>query len=456
MTKSVKPFRYRGKWRAQLTLANGQRPSKDFEKHDAAVTWLTETAANANTDKEVVLGGPTQASLAQALTHYAHNYSVSKGGVASEVNRINQYLRSAGLPLLKPVINAKGGCELTVHTPASLPQGWQDHASARSQARAGTQACIQRLANKRCSMISTADVRKFFVQMGADGLSASTLQKEIALLKTMFNKAISEWEWKAFKNPCVGIKLGKSERRFVFVTEDQRQALFQALSECDNPYIWPLVHIAKETALRLDSLMQMRWDLVDVENRTAMLPSKTGQRRFKLSLPVVEVLRGMPRDPSGRVFPMSKNAVKIAWNGVREKSGLPTLQFKDLRHLGATDWVRRGLGAHALQQVLGHSNIQTAQFYVDLVGLDLEAALDRASVENCAVFQLPPPTQGSAASQLKLNRTERLRQAVQQQLEKREEDSPVKRIANDAVVAQQTLSESRATNVVYLRPPKVA
>lgn len=325
MTKSVKPFKYRGKWRSQVTLDNGQRPSKDFEKFDDARKWLIDMISNANTDKEVVLGGPTQASLAQALTYYAQSYSVSKGGVASEVNRVNQYLRGAGLPLLKPLINAKGGCELVVHTPVSLPQGWQAHATARSQARAGTQACIQRLANKRCSLISTADIREFFVQMGTDGLSASTIQKEIALLKTMFNKAVSEWEWKAFKNPCVGIKLGKSERRFVFVTEDQRQALFQALSECDNPYIWPLVHIAKETSLRLDSLMQMRWDLVDVENRTAMLPSKTGQRRFKLSLPVVEVLRGMPRDPSGRVFPMSKNAVKMAWNGVREKAGLSAL-----------------------------------------------------------------------------------------------------------------------------------
>ena len=182
MARAPKPFEFRGQWRAQVTLKNGQRPSKDFAKHEDARQWLLNVATKANTDKEALLGGPTQASLAQALQHYAHMYSVSKGGVASEVNRINQYLRGAGLPLLKPVINALGGCELVQHTPAALPSGWQAHARARGQARAGTQACIQRLANKRCSQISTAHIRELFVQMGADGLSASTIQKEIALL----------------------------------------------------------------------------------------------------------------------------------------------------------------------------------------------------------------------------------------------------------------------------------
>lgn len=163
--------------------------------------------------------------------------------------------------------------------------------------------------------------------------------------------------------------------------------------------------------MRLETLMQMTWELVDVDNRVAMLPGKTGQRSYKFSLAVQEVLRGMPPEASGRVFPMSKNAVKMAWNGVRIKAKVPSLQFKDLRHLGATDWARRGLGAHQLKQVLGHTNIQTAQFYVDLVGLDMEQALDQASVKG-GVFQLPPVALGSASQQLNKNRSERLRQAV--------------------------------------------
>lgn len=438
MARAPKPFEFRGQWRAQVTLKNGQRPSKDFKRYADACAWLHDQLANADTALEPVLGGPRQASLAQALEHYAHKYSVGKGGVASELNRINHYLQGADLPLLKVITNAKGGLELVTYTMTTMPAGWVAHLDAKRLARAETYACIHRLANKRCSAISTADIRELFAQMGKDGLSASTIQKEIALLKSMFNSAAREWEWKGFANPCLGIKLGKSERRFVHITEAQKQALSQALSECDNPYVWPLVFIAKETTLRLDSLMKMRWDLVDVENRTAMLPSKTGQRVFKFSTEVTEVLRNMPHDSSGRVFPMSKNAVKMAWQGVRIKADLPTLQFRDLRHLGATDWARRGLDAHSLQQVLGHSDIKTAQFYIDLNGMDLENALDRASARQ-AVYQLPPQTDETAASQLKLNRTERLRLAVLKQLDKHDAAKVAENSANPSEAMPQSL-----------------
>ena len=201
----------------------------------------------------------------------------------------------------------------------------------------------------------------------------------------------------------------------------------------------PLVFIAKETTLRLDSLMTMRSSLVDVENRTAMLPSKTGQRVFKFSSEVTEVLRNIPHDPSGMVFPMSKNAVKMVWQGVRINADLPTLQFRDFRHLGATDWARRGLDAHSLQQVLGHSDIKTAQFYIDLNGMDLENALDRASARQ-AVYQLSPQTDETAASQLKLNRTERLRLAVLKQLGKHDAAKVPENSANPSEAMPQSLS----------------
>lgn len=37
--------------------------------------------------------------------------------------------------------------------------------------------------------------------MKTDGLSGSTIQKEVALLKHMFNMARIEWAWRGFENP---------------------------------------------------------------------------------------------------------------------------------------------------------------------------------------------------------------------------------------------------------------
>jgi len=386
MTRPAKPFRYRNKWRIQVTLKNGKRPSADFDKHADAMDWANEQLANANAEHGPALGGPKEAILAQALDHYARQHTITKGGVDAELNRINHYLEAVNMPLLKAVANDLGGLEISEHRRKLLPDGWQRHNDARRAKRQRTYETIAQLAGKRCSAISPADIRKLFTAMKVEGLSESTIQKEIAMLKVVFNTAIKEWSWSGFENPCNPIKLGKSARRFVALSPAQLQALSDALLECDNPYFLPLVIVAKESTLRKGTLLDMTWDQVNVSERSSMLETKTGQQQYSISLGVQQILANLPRHPSGKVFPMSANAVKMNWTRVRKKAGLPNLQFRDLRHLGATDWVRRGLSTHELKQVLGHTSIATAQFYVDLVGSDMQAALDAAS-RNGGVWQ---------------------------------------------------------------------
>ena len=407
MAKTPSPYKYHDGWRAQVTLRNGTRPFKDFRLHCEAKQWIVDQLSLSNTAHEAVLGGPTSATLAQALDHYARHFSIAKGGVAAELNRINRYLGAVNMPLLKAVINDKGVPEILQYIPSEAPSGWQAYAERRRAQRAKTYALFKELAPKRCSNISAAHIRALFNQMNQDGLSTSTIQKEIAMLKAMFNTAILEWEWKAFENPCRAIKLGKSDKRFVHMSKEQREALNVALAECDNPYFWPLAIVAKETTLRRATLLKMQWSHIDLENRTMLLPTKTGQMKYSISKPVQMVLAHLARDPSGYVFPMTKNAVTLCWGRVRRRAGLPHLQFRDLRHLGATDWVRRGLSTHSLKHTLGHSTIATAQYYVDLVGEDQIDALDKASAQGGDI-QLPPSSPESAQTQRNEKRAQRL------------------------------------------------
>ena len=78
MAKGPKPFKYREKWRATVTLSNRTRPTRDFEKYDDAVQWIAEKLANADSLCAPELGGPTVAILADALFHYAGLYTVNK------------------------------------------------------------------------------------------------------------------------------------------------------------------------------------------------------------------------------------------------------------------------------------------------------------------------------------------------------------------------------------------
>jgi hypothetical protein len=102
--KLPEPFAFRGGWRAQVTLASGLRPHADFKTKDEARAWLARTLAEDTTALQPQLGGPTQATLARALRHYAELYTIAKGGYASELNRINHYLEGGGLARLKVVL----------------------------------------------------------------------------------------------------------------------------------------------------------------------------------------------------------------------------------------------------------------------------------------------------------------------------------------------------------------
>ena len=417
MSKALpQPFKYRGAWRAQVTCKNGTRPHADFTDHEAAKDWIVETLANANSEHEPELGGPTQATLAQALNYYASLYTVNKGGIDSELNRINHYLAGDGLKLLRKATNDKDQLVLEAYTPKQQPKGWQDHNDARRAKRSETYAAIVALARKRCSVINTADIRRLMTTMKSEGLSDSSIQKEIALLRHLFNMAAKEWQWKGFENPTEGLKLGGSQSRFVFITRAQEAALWEALARCDNPYFWPLVVCALETTLRRGSLLGMTWDKTDLEGRIAQVPSKTGPVNVPLSLHIVSVLSDMPRHPSGKVFPFSENAVKMAWDGVRLNANLPTLQFKDIRHLGATAYARRGLNAHQLKAILGHKTLFMAQVYVNLVAQDVLNAMD-ATAPKVPVVQVPPLATGTAENMLKARRSARMADAVRNRLQ---------------------------------------
>lgn len=181
-TRTPSPFKYRNGWRIQVTLANSKRPARTFEKYADAQAWANEQLANADCEHTPVLGSPTQATLAQALDHYARHCSVSKKGVAQELTRINQYLEATELPLLKAYANEDGGIDIRPLARNSTRPEFEAYIRKRRGARDGTFAFKHRLAQMKCSRISPTDILAFRAQMLKDGLSESTIQKEIAAI----------------------------------------------------------------------------------------------------------------------------------------------------------------------------------------------------------------------------------------------------------------------------------
>ena len=411
----AKPYEITGRsgWWANPTLSDGSRPTRHFASEEEAQAWIDDTYKLAEEGQLPALGGPHEARLAQALYKYAHLFTVVKGGAEAELTRINNYLVGGGLPTLRLLVDAKGR-KLEPQPPRERAQslrGWTRHIGVRRALRAKTYALIHRLGAMKCSALTTDLLRELSTTMICEGLSESTVQKELALLKALFNTAIREWRWKGFVNPVVGIELGTSESRFVRVSRDEELHLSQALVRCDNPEMWPLVELAITTCMRKGSLLDMKWSQISFETREVHVWGKGFNVTLPLSQRSVELLQGLPRDGSDKVFSMSSNAVQLAWYHVRKNAGLPRLQFRDLRHLGAIFYSRAGFNAHQLKIVLGHKSTRMAEVYVNLVNSEVHEAMDRAEMASTVTRPMPPQDvhAGSDAKAIMARRrTERL------------------------------------------------
>lgn len=385
-------FRFRNGWRAQANAPG--RPAKNFRLKLDAERWAAEMEAGQRLDKEPWLGGPTKVTLAQLLDHYGRTFSLAKDSRVSELNRVNHYLAGAGMPLLKAHLSSDSQWEVVSvsgsERDAAVAPGWKAHLQYRRDQRKRTYDAISALARRRVSTIRRVDIKELMATMEADGLSESTVQKEVAMLKVVFNTMVDDCNWVGFENPCARIPLGKSNPRFVNVSDDELARLYRACAECDSPWFLALVDCAIFLTARSGSLLELRWEEIAFQERKVWLrKTKTGPALIPLPLRTKLVLEQLPRHPSGYVFPMSKNAVAMAWEGVREKAGLPNLQFRDLRHLGGTHYAKRVPNAHMLREILGHKTLHMAQVYVNLAADDIVRALDTSEPDPSTLPPVP-------------------------------------------------------------------
>lgn len=441
-------FRYRGKWRAQAYDKTGTRHTDDFANHAPAIAWGSGIESQEVSEQLPELGGPTAVNLARMIRHYAELYSAGKGGASQELTRINAYLAAAGMARLRLQKADDGTATLIEMSPetaeASTIKGFKaDLARRRAKSRLTSERRAE-LANKRVSAISKTDIDRLVMQMKLDGLSASTIQKEIALLKVLFNTAIARWNWVGFRNPCLGIKLGGSQMRFVRVSNQQIDRLYVALSECDSPWFWALVDAAIYLTARKASLLNLEWRDIDFDNRRATLrDSKTGTVHVPLASRIVELLQGLPHHESGRVFPMTSNAVTLAWAGVRHKAGLKNLQFRDLRHVGGTHYAKLVKSPHILRQILGHKTIHMAQIYVNLTETDAAEHMDLCE-RTQGVGPMPPLPQ--APPQTDIPKTSRKAQRMI--------DGMRKKLATHRLTAAEGASAGGVVVVQFPRRPE--
>jgi integrase len=197
-------------------------------------------------------------------------------------------------------------------------------------------------------------------------VSRSSTNREMALLKVMFNLAI-DWHM-ASENPLRKVRMF-SERDNLkerVLAEDEEARLLAASA----PHLRLVIVALLATGARISELMALKWSAVDLERGTVLLTkTKSGRNRL---IPINAQLRTVleavkPSAKGERVFMGPEgnpvDSIRGAFVRARRRAGLEGLRLHDLRHTFATRLIRRGVDIITVQSLLGHSSVTTTQRY---------------------------------------------------------------------------------------------
>jgi integrase len=225
--------------------------------------------------------------------------------------------------------------------------------------------------SKALSEISRQDVERFKARLSQE-VSHATVNRHLALLKTIFNKAIA-WG-KTANNPAQGVKLYReNNQRVRFLSEEEETKL----KEKFPPQAWALVELALHTGLRRAELFGLRWSDINFQNKIITIPqSKSGEKRHvPMNSSVLELLRNLPsRMKSEWVFPnlsgtapiYERNFVRRVFNPAVKEAQIENFTWHDLRHTFASRLVMKGVDLRTVQELMGHKTIQMTLRYSHL------------------------------------------------------------------------------------------
>ena len=195
-----------------------------------------------------------------------------------------------------------------------------------------------------------------------------TVNRELDLLKSLMNRAV---EWGYLARSSAGrvrrYKVDIEEPNFLSVEEGSR------LISAAKGQMKTFVSLAFHTGLRKGELFALKWTDVNVSKREVRVRRAKG-RRFRV-IPLnglaLGALKTHPRHiTSNLVFYGSAGNpwvdVRVSFNNALDDAGLPQIRIHDLRHSFVSNLVMAGVDLRAVQELAGHSSIQTTMKYAHL------------------------------------------------------------------------------------------
>ncbi len=243
---------------------------------------------------------------------------------------------------------------------------------------------LQKFGAYRLDQISDQGIAALLSRMRDQGYASGTTNRVLVLLRFIFNLAKKWGVPGSAKNPTAGLKTAPDVCRERFLTHDEARRLLQALDADENQVAAAAIKLLLFTGARRNEITHARWDFVNWEKRTLLVPrAKSGRpRSIHLNSAALELLRSILRtDGSPFIFPSPVTgrpspSLHFPWFRIRERAGLLDIRLHDLRHSFASFLVNQGVSLYVVQGLLGHTQARTTQRYAHLANNTLSDAAE--------------------------------------------------------------------------------
>ncbi|SFO81686.1 site-specific integrase [Qipengyuania nanhaisediminis] len=287
-----------------------------------------------------------------------------------------------------------------IPTYAKLAEQHLDHARTYQKRPENTQAVLERHLIPKWGKFRLDEITPQAVSRWLAEKRKSYAPATVEKLRMMLGRSFElgrQWNVPGAQiNPVRAVPRFKFDNaREWYLTKEEANRLLVACKASSNPQLFAIVSLLLFTGARKSELLQAKWQHVDVEQRSWLIPdSKTGKaRRVPLASAALSVIADLVHIPGCPwLVPNPEtlkpyNSIKRAWDTARREANLPGLRIHDLRHSAASFMANAGTDLFAIGRILGHADHQSTMRYAHLANDTLLAAVEAGA----SAFHNSPP-----------------------------------------------------------------
>ncbi len=313
-------------WRAQIRR-KGQKLARTFDSQAEAEAWVAKEEARlvAGAKATQIQAMPSSVTVAALFAKYAAEISPSKGGCRWEQIRLARLARDFD------------GIQATALDGAGMAE-WRD---------------------KRLKQVSAASVNR-----------------ELALIGSVFTRAIKEWRLPILANPVHQImRPKKPKHRTRRVSDAERATIIRYLGwdgksepkDIRQRVAWGFC-LALETMMRQGEILRLTWQHVHLDRKFCHLPdTKNGdERNVPLSSDAIRLLEILTRGPdTARVLPVNAGTFGILFREAVNDAEIADLHFHDARREALTRASKKLSNVAELARASGHRDLRSLMVYYE-------------------------------------------------------------------------------------------